>query len=183
MGEGSPRQVSAAIAMLRALARPERLALLTALGSDPVGIGALSERTGIPVRSLAKEVGRLESAGLVTIDKGTITATLDAMARLAEDLEQTLPIVAIVQRHDLERFFKHGRLVAIPVDVANQAALAAALVELIPAGETLTEAEVNRMLGAVSPDHATLRRLLVDFGHLERGAGVDYRRIPSVPAA
>jgi hypothetical protein len=35
---------------------------------------------------------------------------------------------------------------------------------------------VNGILGAVSPDHATLRRLLVDEGMLTRGAGVDYRR-------
>jgi hypothetical protein len=165
-----------AIGVLRALAHPERLALLAAIGPDPVGIGALAQRLGVPVPALAKQLGRLESAGLVRIEQGTITPTLETMAGLANELEQALPITSVVQEHGLERFFKHGLLDQLPVDAATQAKLADALVELIPRESTLTEADVNRILGTVSPDHATLRRLLVDHGVLTRGAGVDYRR-------
>lgn len=177
----APPPVSAAIGVLRSLARSERLQLLGAIGSEPVGIGALSERTGMPVKTLAKEIGRLETAGLVSIDKGTITATLDTMARLAEQLEQRLPITAIAARHGLERFFKDGMLASIPVDAATQRQVAAAIIELVPREATFTEAEINGMLGTVYPDYATLRRLLVDVGLLERGAGVDYRRVDEAP--
>lgn len=114
------REVNTAIGILRALARPERLRLLAEL-DGPVDIGALAERTGIPLKTLAKQLGRLEAAGLVTMVKGTITPALETMAGLADALERQLPITEVAERHGLERFFKDGVLTSIPVDTPTQA--------------------------------------------------------------
>ena len=47
--------------------------------------------------------------------------------------------------------------------------LARLLARLLPAGRSLSEAEVNRLLGAVHPDFATTRRLLLDCGWSRAG--------------
>lgn len=67
------------------------------------------------------------------------------------------------------------------------------IVMLLDGAKTYTEAEVNRALlawkrdvaPAIETDHVTLRRLLVDYGHLERTPdGRAYRvGYPSRPAA
>ena len=64
---------------------------------------------------------------------------------------------------------------------------------LIPSDRTYAEAEVNALLQdwnrdvapAIDSDHVTLRRLLVDFGHLERTSdGTRYRvGFPARPVA
>ncbi|HEX7224136.1 MAG TPA: DUF2087 domain-containing protein [Candidatus Limnocylindria bacterium] len=50
------------------------------------------------------------------------------------------------------------------------------LAERFAPGRTYAESEVNAVLAEDAPDHATLRRLLVDEGFLLRERGV-YRRI------
>jgi hypothetical protein len=73
-------------------------------------------------------------------------------------------------------FFADGRLTSLPKRAAYRLAALALLAERFDLGREYPEREVNQLLVADAPDHATLRRLLVDHGFLERAAGV-YRRI------
>ena len=59
-------------------------------------------------------------------------------------------------------------------------AACAFLAERFEPGRAYDEAQVNAILVDDAPDHATLRRLLVDHGYLERAAGV-YRRAAPGP--
>jgi hypothetical protein len=74
-------------------------------------------------------------------------------------------------------FFAGGRLTSLPKREAYRVAALALLAERFDPEREYVEREVNQLLAADAPDHATLRRLLVDHGFLERAAGV-YRRIP-----
>jgi hypothetical protein len=73
-------------------------------------------------------------------------------------------------------FFRDGRLTSLPARPAIRHAALTILAERFTPGRTYAESEVNAVLAEDAPDHATLRRLLVDGGFLLREGGV-YRRI------
>jgi hypothetical protein len=72
-------------------------------------------------------------------------------------------------------FFRDGRLTALPARHRMRQAALELLAERFAEGRSYAEAEVNEVLAGDAPDHATLRRLLVDHGLLVRSAGI-YRR-------
>ena len=73
-------------------------------------------------------------------------------------------------------FFTDGRLTSLPRREGYRMAALALLAERFARERDYAERDVNQLLAADAPDHATLRRLLVDHGFLERAAGV-YRRV------
>ncbi|MVA77314.1 DUF2087 domain-containing protein [Auraticoccus sp. F435] len=117
------------------------------------------------------------ASGVLRLDGSTLTADLTAVQRAAQAVEDAVPVTALLDGHpQLARRFRRGRLVRVPERWAEQAELAGVLVGLLPAGTELAEVEVNRVLGEVG-EPATLRRLLVDHGALERDpAALVYRR-------
>ncbi|RNI25363.1 DUF2087 domain-containing protein [Flexivirga caeni] len=92
------------------------------------------------------------------------------------------PLDAIVHREPrLESFVRDGELTRIPRRPAIAATLYAAVAAQLPANLTMSETEVNNLLRPIYPDVSTLRRALVDHGHLLRSAdGSRYERSRSV---
>jgi hypothetical protein len=170
-------ELSTAISMLRAVSRPDRVRVLAALADGPLGPSALAGRTGLDLRIAAKELARLEAVGLVGIERGLATLTLGTAEVIASALDDELPMTRIARRHGIERFFKNGMLASMPVDASGQQAVAAAIAELVPEGRVYTEAEIGEIVSQAYDDVALIRRLLVDWGYMERGASADYRRV------
>lgn len=77
--------------------------------------------------------------------------------------------------HLQHAFVRDGRLTSLPTRRPMQLAACAFLTERFARGREYTEVEVNQILADDAPDHATLRRLLVDEGFLARDRGI-YRR-------
>jgi hypothetical protein len=75
----------------------------------------------------------------------------------------------------LATFVRNGRIVAIPAKRAKRLVLLDHLAQLFEVGVRYSEPEVNRILNAMHPDHAALRRYLVDEGFLSRDHGVYWR--------
>lgn len=137
-------------------------------------------RPGRPLRELVDDLVRLQRPGLLRVRGQRVQPDLDLLAAAAERLAAQHPVARLLAgAPELARFFRHGRLTTMPEDVGTQSRIAVLLVELLPVDTPLTEADVNRRLGHVY-DHATLRRLLVDEGLLERGASQSYRRVDAV---
>lgn len=170
--------------LLHTLSNPTRLQLLWAAvdrGGDcgECTLADLAEATDRGVRDLVPDLVRLQRPGLLRVRGQRVRADLGVLTAAAQRAEALHPVsVLLVDDPDLGRFLRHGRLVSVPEDRAAQRRVAALLVRLLPAGTELTEVEVNRCLGHVH-DHATLRRLLVDEGFLERGASQSYRVLSS----
>lgn len=82
------------------------------------------------------------------------------------------------REHARFAFFRDERLTGLPARASYRLAALAIVSERFEAGRRYLEREVNEMLADDAPDHATLRRLLVDEGLLEREGGVYWRRIP-----
>ena len=77
----------------------------------------------------------------------------------------------------LRNFVQDGRLSRIPRKPSVAKLLYAAVAAQIPADVVMSETDVNNQLRAMYDDVATLRRALVDEGHLHRSVdGLSYER-------
>lgn len=172
-------KLSAAAAALQALSNPTRLAILAAVADRnqrrvPVVLGEL----GFDMKVLAKELGRLTEAGLLTKVRGQLIADLSPLGELAEEVVEATALARAVPRTSpLRRFLVRGRIETLPKKPADVNALAAALCTLLPDDRELTEAEVNDYLGQAGDDVAALRRLLVDLHFVRRNGSAEYRVI------
>ncbi len=72
-------------------------------------------------------------------------------------------------------FFRDGRLTALPSRSSYRLAALALLAERFEPERRYVEREVNEHLADDAPDPATLRRLLVDHGLLQRAGGEYWR--------
>ncbi len=72
-------------------------------------------------------------------------------------------------------FVRNGRLTSLPRRRVLLRAACALLADRFTTGRRYAEAEVNEILAGDAPDHATLRRLLVDEGFLHRERGEYWR--------
>ena len=79
------------------------------------------------------------------------------------------------REHARFAFFREGRLTSLPARPPVRLAALSILADRFEPGRAYPEREVSALLAGDAPDHATLRRLLVDHGLLERRAGI-YRR-------
>jgi hypothetical protein len=76
---------------------------------------------------------------------------------------------------ELAVFFRNGRLETMPAARDRRQAVLAHIAGRFEPNRDYREVEVNGILQDVHPDHATLRRYLIDAGLLRRERGV-YRR-------
>ncbi|WP_329571986.1 DUF2087 domain-containing protein [Kitasatospora sp. NBC_01266] len=182
----SPRSGSAVLSsaadVLLALSNGRRLAILNAVvelnaASGPVALSDLAGKLGLDLKQLSKEVVRLTEAGLVGRENGLLTARISALGELAESVAESTALCRVIPpASPLRRFLSHGRITDLPKRPEDLDAIAAALAALLPADRSLTEAEVNLLLGQAGDDVARLRRLLVDLGLVSRSGSAEYRR-------
>lgn len=83
--------------------------------------------------------------------------------------------------HLRHAFVRDGRLTSLPSRRPMMLAACRYLAERFEPGRRYAEPEVNAILGRDGPDHATLRRLLVDEGYVERERGIYRRTDPPRP--
>lgn len=75
----------------------------------------------------------------------------------------------------LRSFVRGEELVTIPAARSKRLVVLEWLAGRFEPGRTYPEAEANRLLREAHPDHAALRRYLVDEGFLERRDGFYWR--------
>jgi hypothetical protein len=78
-------------------------------------------------------------------------------------------------------FFVDGRLHRLPAKRDKRLVVLDRLAQEFVPGVRYDEAQVNAVLREFNPDHAALRRALVDEGFLQRESGVYWRSGGSVP--
>ncbi|WP_051427576.1 DUF2087 domain-containing protein [Arthrobacter sp. H20] len=123
---------------------------------------------GLDVVASPKELDKLAAAGLLGAD-GTVNMDL---------FQEVLGAAARDKPQGIDRFFASGYLDGLPRNPSERRVVLEHLTErLIPAGQELSEREVNLVLSTVTRDIPTLRRALVDYGHLvRRPDGTGYRQ-------
>lgn len=175
--------LSRTAALLAVLSTPDRLRLLASVvgrqeQARDCSLPAVAAEVRMTPKAAAKEAVRLAECGLLSFDGHVVQADLSPLKKAADEMVADLPVTALLaQDPELAKFFKGGRLTLFPEDYQLQQRLARVLVGLLPSDRTLSEPAVNQILSQVHDDHATLRRLLVDYGVVVRGASSDYRRV------
>lgn len=141
---------------------------------------AVAGATGLPTRTVVGAVRRLEQGGLLSSDTGGLVAAVSAFKDSVR--EHGVPVGPAEQldpdRHRdtvLRTFLVDGRLVQMPAARSKRRIVLEHIAAAFEPGVRYPEKEVDAVLRAWHPDHATLRRYLVDEALLSRADGLYWR--------
>ena len=164
------------------LADDDRRRVFAALVLGATTLEAVRTDTGMAARPAGSALQRLLDSGLVLrSDDGTLQLLGEAFALAARAEGQRAP--RSTEHADapedagrvLRAFVHDGRLTSIPAARSKRLIVLDWLAQRFEPGRHYPEASVNRIIEAVHPDTAALRRYLVDEGILARDRG-DYWR-------
>ncbi len=175
--------------LFKALGHPARLLILNLVRRRPRHGEELAAILGLNPATISHHMALLAEAGLLRAEKDQYYQTYHLEAgRLRQRLEDlvSLPpanLSATVEEDAyrekvLKAFFRHGRLLKLPVQLKKQRLVLEKIVQAFEPGRAYAEREVNLVLLDFSDDVATLRRVLVEQKLLERQQGI-YRRTGS----
>jgi hypothetical protein len=169
------------LALVGLLADEARLRVFAAVLLGEGSGDEVGERAGISAKDALRALSRLEAGGLVgRATDGrwvahpevlTHAAAAAAAPRDHVDHGATDPDEAAV----LRIFMPEGRLTQIPAQQSKRRVVLDHVCRVFEPGVRYPEQDVNALLRAFHPDHAMLRRYLVDEGFLSREAGVYWR--------
>ena len=148
------------------------------------------DRTGLTLREAVEALRRLSDGGLVS-PAAPFTAHVDVIGELASRAfkQRKEPAHTVANARPaaealdpdraraavLRAFMADGSLVSIPASRSKRRIILEHIVSAFEAGVRYPEREVDAILRAWHPDHAALRRYLVDDQLLAREAGVYWR--------
>jgi hypothetical protein len=164
------------------LADDDRRRVFAALVLGATTIGAVRADTGLAPRPAGSALQRLVDAGLVLRNNdGTLHLLGEAFALAARAEGERSP--RSTEHADapedvgrvLRAFVHDGKLTSIPAVRSKRLVVLDWLAQRFEPGRHYPEESVNRIIEAVHPDTAALRRYLVDEGILARDRG-DYWR-------
>jgi len=177
-----PGDAGDAVRLIGSLGSPHRLRVLAAVILGAATPAEIRASTALDARTVHREVNRLIAAGVVeTTEDGRIAARTDDLAEAARTLAKSSAgarseVPAETTQERVRRaFLKDGTLVSIPMQRSKRLVVLDVLAQEFEPGRRYPEREVNRRLRAWHPDHAALRRYLVDEGFLERDHGEYWR--------
>ena len=164
----------------------DRLRVFAALALGDRTITAIADRSGVSARSVVKALSRLAAGGVVAGEGNDWELRRDVIADRARVERPAGPSYDGVPDRDasvLRAFLRDGRLVSIPAVRSKRVVVLDHLARVFDPGVRYPEREVDALLRVFHPDHAALRRHLVDEGFLAREAGIYWRSGGTVPAA
>jgi hypothetical protein len=96
----------------------------------------------------------------------------EGLASLVKDFEE---VGDAWERKVLKTFFEGDRLIQFPASDKKMQVIIKWLADKFEEGTRYTEKEVNEILTRYNPDYATLRRQLIEYGHMQRDKGIYWR--------
>ena len=171
------------------LADEDRLRVFAALALGARSLTEVADRAGVEPRLAVRALKRLEKGGVVarlgspsSSDWELRRDVIDAQARRTAtpppefDDDGVPPEQASV----LRKFLRDGRLATIPASRSKRLVVLDHIAKVFDIGVRYSEREVDALVHVFHPDHAAVRRYLVDEGFLSREAGVYWRTGGSV---
>ena len=169
--------------ILRALADPDRLAIAGRLARGGATADDVARSVERPIDRVRRHLNRLLAVGLVALDDDRHTYRLDTDVLRAAAREVSPPReagLALGAANDdeeavLRAYFRGGVLREIPAKEAKRRIVLERIATEFEPGVRYPESEVNEVVRRFHPDHAALRRYLVDEGFLDREGGAYWR--------
>jgi len=161
------------------LADEDRRRVFAALVLGAETLEELAERTGLALPAVWRALRRLRRDGVVDSEADRWQVQGDLIARRAREAapepEDVGEGVAPQDAAVLRAFLRDGRLTSIPATLSKRRVVLDHVARVFEVGVRYPEREVVVLLRAFHPDHAALRRYLVDEQFLSREAGVYWR--------
>lgn len=163
------------------LAEHDRLAVFAAVVLGSSSPATVAARAGLSARDTERALRRLAQGGLVSTVDGWLVAQEAAFKDAVREYGAKAPDAADDLDPDRARaavlrvFVRDGRLTQIPAARGKRRIVLEHIVAGFEPGVRYPEREVDAVLRAWHPDHASLRRYLVDEGLMSREKGVYWR--------
>jgi hypothetical protein len=162
------------------LAEPDRMKVFAAVVLGAMTPAEVVRATELKPREVAAALHRLKEGGLVETVEGWLlprqNAFKEARRERGRSREPEEPLDPDRARAAVLRaFVVDGRLVSIPAARGKRRIVLEHLAAAFEPGVRYPEREVDAILRAWHPDHASLRRYLVDEALLTREAGTYWR--------
>lgn len=181
-----------ALAFLKLVLDPDRLAVLGTLAARSGSADEIATTAGVEPRIVLATIAPLLESGHVHAGQVDGVERYELVRHRMRELARDLPSAAppapslfMGMRRDeqdvLARFFSGRQLLEIPAQRSKRLVVLERLALEFEPGRRYREPEVNKALGAFHPDHASLRRYLVDEGFMDRAAGEYWRSGGRVP--
>jgi len=143
----------------------------------------MAEDAGLPLSRVRRHLGRLRAAGLARVEDDRRTWRLmpetlrTAALEVGPSRDAGLALGAVHEEEEavLRTYFRGGRLSEIPARRAKRRIVLTRLALEFEPGVRYSEREVNEVLMRFHPDHASLRRYLIDEDLLSRDRGEYWR--------
>ncbi|GAA1565282.1 hypothetical protein GCM10009804_22470 [Kribbella hippodromi] len=152
------------------LAEPSRLRTYSAIVLGATTPEQIAGRAGLPAPVVTKALQRLTKGGLIAASRDGFSADEDAFKdAVREGRPERVPLDPDPARDNvLKSFIRDGRLTHFPTFPEKLRVVLEYLVLSFETGRAYPETEVNEILNRWHPDHAALRRELVDARLLNR---------------
>lgn len=163
-------------AIFKALADPARLRILGLLAEQPRAGHELASALALTAPTISHHMRRLVDAELVSVTPEAQTRIYSLRTNTFRDLTSRTEDPTHAPKHEddavLRAFFDGQRLRQIPASRKKRVVVLRHLVRGFDPDQSYPEKEVNTILREAHEDVATLRRELVDYGFMNRVAGV-----------
>jgi hypothetical protein len=161
------------------LAEPRRLRVFAAVVLGAQSPSEVADRTGLTLREVVEALRRLGDGRLVS-PAPPLVAQVDVFRESARTVVNSRPATEALdpdraRASVLRSFVVDGRLASIPAARGKRRIILEHIVAAFEPGVRYPEREVGAILRAWHPDHAALRRYLVDELLLARDSGVYWR--------
>lgn len=162
------------------LADADRRRVFAAVELGAGTLEAAVAATGLPDFRVAKALGKLVDAGLVTASGGPFAVDGGSIARAARQALQRPPSMEHAAeppavRKVLDAFVRDGRITGMPASASKRRVLLDWLARRFEPGRRYAEVDVTAMLDGHAEDAVTLRRYLIDESFLDRSEGEYWR--------
>lgn len=168
---------------LKLLLDPARLAVVGAIAvrsrtpEEAADHADVDRRVALETIASLRQLHAVESTegGRYRLDREVLLEVARRLPQPAPPDDAVFHGMTTAEREVLARFFVGDRLTEIPASHAKRLVVLERLALEFEPGRRYPEQEVNELLGRFHPDHASLRRYLVDEGLLDREAGEYWR--------
>ena len=159
------------------LAEPSRLRTYSAIVLGATTPEQVAGSTGLAAPVVVKALQRLTKGGLIAASRDGFTADEGAFKDAVRDSRpEWVPLDPDPARDNvLKAFIRDGRLTHFPTFPDKYRIVLEYFVQAFEVGRCYPEAEVNEILNRFHPDHAALRRYLVENGFMTREDGHYWR--------
>ncbi len=171
----------------KALGNESRLKIIGLLANGERSVGDLADMLDVKEPTVSHHLAILKELGLVRVrgEANVRYYRLDTsgLEEISRDVFSQNNLATIVTpAHELtpkekvlRQYVVDGRIREIPAKHQKLQFVMEWLAEQFEVGVRYPEKELNQLLQAYHPDHAALRRYLVDYGMMQRDHGIYWR--------